>query len=67
MTGGSVRFIHLYLGIYFLLIAGAGATLWRADVLQRMPREWVGFSLVVAVSLGILLAVLSLQPAPARD
>ena len=39
-----VRFIHLYLAVYFLLIAGAVFALWQAQVLQRMPGEWVGLS-----------------------
>jgi hypothetical protein len=62
-----VRFIHLYLAVYFLLIAGAVFALWRAQALQRMSGEWVGLSLIVAVSLGILLAVLSSRPSPIRD
>jgi hypothetical protein len=58
-----VRFIHLYLTAYFLLLAGAVFALWQAQVLQRMPGEWIGLSLLVAVSLGILLGVLSVKPA----
>jgi hypothetical protein len=62
-----VRFIHFYLAAYFLLIAGAVFALWRAQALQRLPAEWVGLSLLLAVSLGILLAVLSSRPAPDPD
>jgi hypothetical protein len=62
-----VRFIYFYLVIYFALIAGAVYALWRAQVLQRMPSEWVGLSVVVSVSLGLLLALLSYRPAPIQD
>ena len=57
-----MRFIHLYLAVYFLLIAGAVFALWQAQVLQRMSGEWVGLSVLVSVSLGVLLAVLSSRP-----
>jgi len=62
-----VRFIHLYLSVYFLLIAGAVFALWRAQVLQRMPGEWVGLSVLISVSLGVLLAVFSSRPSPSTD
>jgi hypothetical protein len=58
-----VRVIHLYLAVYFLLIAGALFSMWQAQVLQRMPGEWVGLSVLVSVSLGILLGLLSSRPA----
>ena len=59
-----MRFIHLYLVVYFLLVAGALFALWQAQVLQQMPGEWVGLFVLIALSLGILLAVLSWRPAP---
>jgi hypothetical protein len=62
-----VRFIHLYLVVYFLLIGGALLALWRAQVLQHVPGEWVGLSVLISVSLGLLLAFLSSRPAPIRD
>jgi hypothetical protein len=62
-----VRFIHLYLAVYFLLVAGALFALWQAQVLQRMPGEWVALFVLVALSLGMLLAFLSWRPAPVRD
>jgi hypothetical protein len=62
-----VRFIHLYLAVYFLLVAGALVALWQAQVLQRMPGQWVGLFVLVSLSLGIILAVLSWSPTPAPD
>jgi uncharacterized membrane protein YraQ (UPF0718 family) len=63
----SVRLIHFYLAVYFLLVAGAVLSLWQAQVLQRMPGEWVGLSVLVAISLGVLLAFLSHRPAPVAE
>jgi hypothetical protein len=62
-----VRFIHIYLTVYFLLIAGAVFALWQAQVLQRLPGEWVGLSVLVAISLGGLLAFLSSRPSPVPE
>jgi hypothetical protein len=57
-----MRFIHLYLIGYFVLILGAGLALWQAGVLARIPGIWLLISAVVAVGLGIVLAVTSVQP-----
>jgi hypothetical protein len=57
-----VRLIHIYLALYFLLIAGAVFALWQAEVLQRLPGEWVGLSVLVSISLGVLHAFLSSRP-----
>jgi hypothetical protein len=57
-----MRFIHLYLIGYFILILGAGLALWRAGVLQRLPAVWLLISTIIVVGLGILLAVTSVRP-----
>jgi len=57
-----MRFIHLYLIGYFVLVIGAGLALWQAGVLQRMPAIWVFISFLIVVGLGILLAVTSVRP-----
>ena len=57
-----MKFIHLYLIGYFLLIFGAGLTLWQAGVLQRAPASWVLVAAVIAVGPGILLAITSIRP-----
>lgn len=53
--------IRIYLIAYFALVGAAAAALWQARVLGRLPAEWVGLALVVAVGLGILLAIVSLH------
>jgi hypothetical protein len=57
-----MRFIHLYLVGYFILLVGAGLALWQAGALARMPPIWVFISFIIAVGLGILLPVTSVRP-----
>jgi hypothetical protein len=56
-----MRFVHLYLIGYFVLLIGAGLALWQAGVLGRIPAIWIFISIVVAVGLGIVLAASSVS------
>jgi hypothetical protein len=57
-----MRFIHLYLVGYFILVIGAGLALWQAGVLQRIAPVWLGIAVLVVLGLGIILAVTSVRP-----
>jgi hypothetical protein len=57
-----MRFIHLYLIGYFVLVVGAGLALWQAGVLQRIAPAWIGIAALIAVGLGIMLAVTASGP-----
>ncbi len=57
-----MRFIHLYLIGYFILVIGAGLALWQAGVLARMSGIWILISAIIVVGLGIMLAVTSGKP-----
>jgi hypothetical protein len=57
-----MRFIHLYLIGYFVLLIGAGLALWQAGVLARVPSIWLLIAVIIAVGLGLLLAVTSVRP-----
>ncbi len=57
-----MRFIHVYLIGYFVLLLGAALALWKAGVLARISATWVLIGLVIVVGLGILLAVSSVRP-----
>ncbi|HYM22855.1 MAG TPA: hypothetical protein VEU08_06595, partial [Vicinamibacterales bacterium] len=59
----DMRFVHLYLIGYFVLVLGAGLALWQAGVLGRIPPVWILISAIVVVGLGILLAATSVRPA----
>jgi hypothetical protein len=44
---------------YFLLLIGAGLSLWQTDVFSRVGIVWSVCGVVVSVGLGVLLAVTS--------
>jgi hypothetical protein len=54
-----MRFIHLYLVGYFVLVVGAVLALWQAGVLGRVSGAWIAIGLIIAIGLGIMLAVTS--------
>ena len=57
-----MRFIHLYLLGYFILVLGAALALWQAGVLARVPAVWLAIAAIVVLGLGLLLAVTSIRP-----
>jgi hypothetical protein len=56
-----MRFIHLYLNGYFILVIGAGLALWQAGVLARISPIWLLITAIIVVGLGLLLAVSSVR------
>ena len=54
-----MRFIHLYLLGYSLLVIGAGLALWQAGILARISPTWLVISAIIVIGLGILLAATS--------
>ena len=58
-----MRFLKLYLVGYFILLLGAGLALWQSGVLRQIPGIWLGIAAIVAIGLGIMLAVASGRPA----
>jgi hypothetical protein len=57
-----MRFIHLYLIGYVLLVLGAVIALWHMGLLQRVAPVWIGVGGLVAAGLGIMLSVRSGKP-----
>ena len=57
-----MRFIHLFLIGYFVLVLGAVLALWKAGVLAHVSGTWVAIGIVIAVGLGIMLAVTAGKP-----
>ena len=57
-----MKFMRLYLIGYFILLLGAVLALWQAGILRQISGVWLAIGLVVAVGLGILLAVSSASP-----
>ena len=52
-----MRWMSLYLVGYVLVVAGVIAALWKIGVLERIGGFWLAVGLVVAVGIGLILAV----------
>lgn len=59
-----MRFIHLYLIGYFVLVIGAGLALWQAGIFRYVAPIWIGLVAVVVIGLGLLLALTSALSRP---
>ena len=57
-----MKFIHLYLIGYFVLVIGAGLALWQAGLLHRISAIWALITALIVVGLGVLLAVTAVRP-----
>lgn len=62
-----MRFVHMYLIGYFILVLGALAALWYGGVLQRLPGAWILIGLVIAIGLGVMLAISAGKPEITRE
>lgn len=61
-----MRFVKIYLVGYFILLVGAALALWQSGMLQEIPESWLAIAAIVAVGLGIMLAVAS-SPSVMKD
>ena len=57
-----MRFLRLYLVGYFVLLFGAVLALWQSGILRQIPGVWIAIGAVIAVGVGIVLAVSSASP-----
>jgi len=62
-----VRFVHLYLIGYFVLVVGAILALWQSGALGRVGGAWFVIGMIIALGLGIVLAVTSARPTMSRE
>ena len=62
-----MRYVHLYLIGYFILVLGALAALWYGGVLQQLSATWTVIGPVIAAGLGIMLAITAGKPEITRD
>lgn len=58
-----MRFINLFLVGYVVLMLGIGIALWQSGILGRLSAVWIVVGVLVAVGVGIMLAVSSGKPA----
>lgn len=62
-----MRYVHVYLIGYTILVLGAMAALWYGGVLQQLSPLWIVIGLVIAAGLGIMLAVSAGKPEITRE
>jgi hypothetical protein len=62
-----MRFVNIYLIGYFILILGAVGALWYGGALRHISAVWLIIGLVIAVGLGIMLAVSAGKPEITRE
>lgn len=52
-----MKFAGLYLVGYVILASGILAALWKAGVIARIGTTWTVIGVVIAIGLGIMIAV----------
>ena len=52
-----MKWLGVYLVGYLLLLVGLVAGLWKVGVLDRVGAGWTAIGLVIAIGLGVMLAV----------
>ena len=62
-----MRFVNIYLIGYFILVLGAVAALWYGGALRHISAGWLIIGLVIAVGLGIMLAISAGKPEITRE
>lgn len=54
-----MKWMGIYLFGYVILVAGVIAALWKAGVLDNIGPAWTIIGLVIAIGIGIMIAVTS--------
>jgi hypothetical protein len=54
-----MKWMGIYLLGYVILVAGVIAALWKAGVLDNIGPAWTVIGLVIAIGIGIMIAVTS--------
>jgi hypothetical protein len=62
-----MRFVNLYLIGYVILVIGALAALWYGGALRHIAAMWVVIGLIIAIGLGIMLAISAGKPDITRE
>jgi len=62
-----MKFIHLFLIGYAVLVAGVTLALWQTGVLNHVAPIWVAIGLLVAIGVGIMMSVSSAKPAVSTE
>ena len=62
-----MKFLQTYLIGYLVLALGVTLALWQVGVLSRIAPIWIAIGLLIAVGVGIMLAVSSGKPTITTD
>jgi hypothetical protein len=62
-----MRFIHLFLLGYVVLILGVGLALWQTGVLSHVAPIWIGIGALIAIGVGIMMSVASGRPTVSEE
>ena len=62
-----MRFIHLFLVGYFVLIVGVALALWQTGLLNRVSPIWLVIGVIVATGVGIMMSVSSGKPTVTKE
>ena len=57
-----MRFINMYLVGYFILVIGIALALWQSGALKSVSPIWIGIGSLIALGVGIMMAVSSGKP-----
>ena len=57
-----MRWLTVYLAVYFMLLAGAAWAIWESGILAEIPAIWIVVAALVAVWPALMLAVVSRRP-----
>jgi len=52
-----MKWVQLYLLGYVIMVGGIVAALWKMGVLGRIGAGWTAIGLVIAIGLGVMIAV----------
>jgi len=52
-----MKWVQLYLLGYVIMVGGIVAALWKMGVLARVGVGWTAIGLVIAIGLGVMIAV----------
>jgi hypothetical protein len=63
----TMKFIHLFLVGYFVLIVGVVLALWQTGVLSRVSPIWSAIGVILAAGMGIMMSVSAGKPTMVKD
>jgi len=58
-----MRYVGLYLVGYAVFVIGVILALWKAHILARIDPIWIAIGVVIAIGVGVMIAVSSGKPA----